>query len=103
MAACRALHTATAALLRRGQPPSVIDFSPYWRPPSYAEGIVMADALCWHEAPLRTVEDVHVPIGAVARGLLFRLLTASRIHRHDTGRLLQEAGGYESVATALNL
>ena len=33
-------------LLVTDAPPSVIDFSPYWRPPSYAEGIVMADALC---------------------------------------------------------
>ena len=27
-----------------GQPPGIIDFSPYWRPPDYAEGIVIADA-----------------------------------------------------------
>ncbi len=31
-------------------PPAVIDISPFWRPPEYAEGIVVADALCWHDA-----------------------------------------------------
>jgi hypothetical protein len=37
-------------LLRAGQPPGIIDFSPYWRPPEYAEGIIVADALSWHGA-----------------------------------------------------
>jgi hypothetical protein len=29
-------------------PPAIIDVSPYWRPPEYAEAVVVADALCWH-------------------------------------------------------
>lgn len=31
--------------------PAIIDISPYWRAPEYADGIVVADALCWHGAP----------------------------------------------------
>lgn len=49
-------------------PPAVIDFSAYWRPLSYADGIVVADALCWHAAPPEVVDEVGVPIEAVARG-----------------------------------
>ena len=30
-------------LFAAGLPPAVIDISPYWRPPSYAEGVVVAD------------------------------------------------------------
>lgn len=90
-------------LLDRGEPPSIIDFSPYWRPPSYAEGIVITDALCWHDARPELVHEADVPIAAVARGLLFRLLTASRIHWHQSPDLLDEAHRYRSATTALNL
>jgi uncharacterized protein (TIGR02569 family) len=89
-------------LLMPDGPPSVIDFSPYWRPPTYAEGIVVADALCWHAAPPQTPQQVGVPVEAVARGLLFRTLTASRVHR-SRRELAEEAERYLSVITALNL
>jgi uncharacterized protein (TIGR02569 family) len=56
-------------------PPAVIDLAPYWRPPAYAEGIVVADAMTWHGAPATLTDDLGVPVAAVARGLLFRLLT----------------------------
>ncbi|MDO0912417.1 hypothetical protein QQM39_16645 [Streptomyces sp. DT2A-34] len=31
--------------------PAVIDFSPYWRPPVFAEAIVVADGLLWFDLP----------------------------------------------------
>lgn len=62
-------------LLVPGGPPWIIDFSPYWRPRSYAEGIVIADALCWHDASPEVLGGLGVPTAAVARGLLFRVLT----------------------------
>lgn len=71
---------------RRAQPNEkeehgVIDFSPYFRPAPYALGIVMADALAWHGhgSELRGAVQragVSVPVGAIARGLLFRIYTA---------------------------
>jgi uncharacterized protein (TIGR02569 family) len=90
-------------LLTAGQPPGIIDFSPYWRPPEYAEGIIIADALSWHEAPATLLEDVDVPVAAVARGLLFRMLTASRIHPGRSPRLADEAHRYGSALHALCL
>ncbi len=83
--------------------PSVIDFSPYWRPPSYAEGIVVADALCWHAAPPGVVDELSVSIEAVARGLLFRALTSSYLHRPGSAALETDAQRYGSVITALGL
>ena len=90
-------------LLLPGEPPSILDFSPYWRPPTYAEGIVIADALCWHAAPLEIIDDLRVPVEAVARGLLFRALTSTRLHRSGSAALAGEAQRYRSVMTALSL
>lgn len=59
-------------------PPAVIDLSPYWRPAEYAEGIVIADALCWHGAPASLLEQAGVSVAAVARALLFRMATTTQ-------------------------
>jgi hypothetical protein len=64
-------------LFAPGAPPAIIDISPYWRPPEYAEGVVIADALCWHGAPASVLADVGVSVSAVARALLFRLVTTN--------------------------
>jgi len=64
-------------LFAPGLAPAVIDISPYWRPPAYAEGVVVADALCWYDAPARLLEQTGVPRTAVARALLFRMATTN--------------------------
>ncbi len=91
-------------LLAPGEPPGIIDVSPYWRPASYAEGIVVADALCWHGATAHLPRELGVPIAAVARGLLFRLLTRTDEHLpHDADRLQDEVHRYTTVLDALGL
>ncbi len=71
-----------------GLAPAVIDISPYWRPPEYAEGVVVADALCWHGAPACLLDLVGVSVAAVARALLFRMATTNE-------RLASGAGGVD--------
>jgi hypothetical protein len=66
-------------LFAPGAPPAVIDISPYWRPPEYAEGVVIADALCWHGASASVLQEVRVSVTAVARALLFRLVTTNEL------------------------
>lgn len=66
----------TNVLFAPGRLPAVIDVSPYWRPTAYAEGVVVADALCWHGASPDLLEKAGVPVAAVARALLFRMATA---------------------------
>jgi hypothetical protein len=66
-------------LVAPGALPAVIDISPYWRPPEYAEGVVIADALCWHGASGSVLEEVGVSVTAVARALLFRLVTTNEL------------------------
>ncbi|MFB9925179.1 TIGR02569 family protein [Amycolatopsis halotolerans] len=37
-------------LFAPGQPPAVIDWAIYWRPPAWAAAVAVADALCWYGA-----------------------------------------------------
>jgi len=93
-------------LFAQDQPPAVIDLSPYWRPPKYAEGVVLADALCWHDAPPSLLKEAEVSVTAVARGLLFRLLTTNeRVVRQEISptALVKEARRYHAAACAIGL
>jgi uncharacterized protein (TIGR02569 family) len=59
-------------------PPAIIDFSPYWRPVTYAAAIVIADALVWEGADhqiLRAVSHVDDFGQYLARALIFRIVT----------------------------
>jgi uncharacterized protein (TIGR02569 family) len=61
-----------------GLPPAVIDLSPYWRPPPFADAIVVADALVWEgadESVLGAVADVEDLGQYLARALIYRLVT----------------------------
>jgi uncharacterized protein (TIGR02569 family) len=95
----------TNVLFARGLPPAVIDVSPYWRPPEYAEGVVVADALCWHGAPPTLWKTLDVPVAAVARALLFRMATTNE--RFPSGaagpELRDEARRYGLAAAAIGL
>ncbi|MBM6405204.1 TIGR02569 family protein [Phycicoccus sp. CSK15P-2] len=63
----------------------VIDLSPYWRPPTYAEGVVVADALTWHGAAPDLGDTLGVPVPSVLRALLFRVLASSELARGRSG------------------
>jgi uncharacterized protein (TIGR02569 family) len=67
-------------LFAAGKEPAVIDFSPYWRPPLFAEAVVVADGLLWFGLPSGE------PAGAggdpdrrqmLVRALIFRLVAHS--------------------------
>jgi uncharacterized protein (TIGR02569 family) len=92
-------------LFAPGLAPAVIDISPYWRPPEYAEGVVVADALCWHDAPASLWKTVDVPVPAVARALLFRMATTNeRVATGSNGEdLKNEARRYELAAAAIGM
>ena len=66
-------------LFAPGQPPAVIDLSPYWRPPGYAYAVVVADALVWEgaeETLLASVSHVGGLGRYLTRALVFRLVTS---------------------------
>ncbi|MFD3649050.1 phosphotransferase [Streptomyces cyaneofuscatus] len=67
-------------LFAPGQDPVVIDFSPYWRPPLYAEAVVIGDGLLWYEpAPGLLVGGGGDPRWRqmLIRALIFRLVALS--------------------------
>lgn len=86
-------------------PPAVIDVSPYWRPTGYAEGVVIADALCWHGAAASLLDHAGVPVAAVARALLFRLATTSQAASVGSAGVdvEDEARRYDRAATAIGV
>nr|WP_221373858.1 hypothetical protein [Actinoplanes polyasparticus] len=88
-------------LFAPGLAPAVIDVSPYWRPVAYAEGVVVADALCWHGAEGSLLGLVGVSVPAVARALLFRMATTNE--RDDLPDVQDEARRYAAAASAIGL
>lgn len=92
-------------LLAPNLAPAVIDLSPYWRPTSYAEAVVIADALCYHGATSAVLRDVGLPVEAVARALLFRLATTNAFAQNSSNEtdLESEAQRYERAAFAIGL
>lgn len=66
-------------LFAEGEPPTIIDWAPYWRPTGLAAAIAAVDAVCWHGAPI----DALPAIGAntaewdqlLMRALTFRMVT----------------------------
>jgi len=61
-----------------GLPPAVIDWPVYWRPPSWASAVAVADALCWYDAtPDLAARWAHLPEWGqmLVRALLYRLTT----------------------------
>lgn len=65
-------------LYEAGLPPAIIDWSPYWRPTSWAAAVAVVDALCWHGADAALVERwAHLPAWPqmLLRALLYRMIT----------------------------
>ncbi len=64
--------------------PGVIDFSPYWRPSSYALGVIVADAVVWEGADLGVLSSMRgAPDLAqcLLRAMIFRHVTALLLSR----------------------
>jgi uncharacterized protein (TIGR02569 family) len=61
-------------------PPAVIDVSPYWRPPGYADAIIVADAVAWEGADDELVERLlrHQGEQMLLRAVLFRVAVDHR-------------------------
>jgi prepilin-type processing-associated H-X9-DG protein len=70
-------------LFADGLPPAIIDFSPYWRSPELALGVVVADAIVWEGADLSLIEACsQVPdfVQHLARAELRRLIELETLH-----------------------
>ncbi|MFD7711175.1 aminoglycoside phosphotransferase [Streptomyces sp. NPDC059785] len=97
-------------LFAPGEPPAVIDFSPYWRPPAFAEAVALMDGLLWYGLPpgLLTAggTSARPPTAAphpdrhqlLLRALLFRLVAYSELVRSSGRPVTGEAERYARAA-----
>jgi len=96
-------------LFADGEPPAVIDFSPYWRRPAFGEAIVVGDAVLWRGADLTLLDQVDAEASSLApymaRALIFRLVVTSEFSKHDNrgdgSGFALEVANYKRVARSL--
>jgi uncharacterized protein (TIGR02569 family) len=84
-------------LFADGEPPAVIDFSPYWRPAGLALAVAAVDALMWggaSPAALGELDGEPEWGQLLARALVYRLVTEIVFRRGDP----DPAAGLEMVA-----
>lgn len=84
-------------LFAAGLPPAVIDFSPYWRPPGYAEAVAVVDGLLWHGAGQELVDLSVVGPGLLARAAIFRLVALNELACEIDPGCLAEVDLFASV------
>jgi uncharacterized protein (TIGR02569 family) len=69
-----------------GLPPAIIDWPVYWRPPSWASAVAVADALCWYDAePELAARWAHLPEWGqmLIRALIYRMTTDDVVRGPD--------------------
>jgi hypothetical protein len=73
-------------LFAEGQPPAIIDFTPYWRPVGYAAAVV-ADAVCWRDADpdplLAYVSSMEQFPQLLVHALIFRMVATIAFSRGE--------------------
>jgi hypothetical protein len=66
-------------LFAEGEPPTIIDWAPYWRPAGLGAAIAAVDAVCWHGAPMELLPAIGRDIAEweqlLLRALTFRMTT----------------------------
>jgi hypothetical protein len=83
-----------------GEPPTMIDWAPYWRPTSWAAAVAVVDALCWHgadEALVQRWSSLEHWGQMLLRALLFRMITDLESSR-AAGRPWRPHPAYAPVA-----
>jgi uncharacterized protein (TIGR02569 family) len=103
---CQLVHGDLSGnvLFADGQPPAIIDFSPYWRPVAYADAIIAVDGLLWFDAEpelltlARSSPDFPQML---VRALMFRLVTMNERARDTAGDLHDELARFDMVASSV--
>ena len=91
-------------LFAAGEPPAVIDFSPYWRPAGLALAVAAVDALTWSGADPAILDEL---VGEpeldqlLAHAHVYRLVTEVVFRRGDLGSLERVARASQPVTVLL--
>lgn len=90
-------------LFAAGEPPTVFDWAPSWRPAGYASAIAVVDAVCWHGVPVERLPALGQLAGVsdwpqlLVRALAFRVLVLHVLGVWDD----DHAERHRPLATAL--
>ena len=83
---------------------AIIDFSPYWRPASYADAIVAVDGLLWFDAGRDVLElawsSQDFP-QMLLRALIFRLVAFNEAARGAADEVLDELTRFKTVVSCV--
>jgi hypothetical protein len=86
------------------QPPTVIDFSPYWRPVEFAIGVIIADAIIWEGADLALIEmgcRFNNFYQHLARAELRRIIEIETIHELYGWEMLGQIEAHQPLIEAI--
>jgi uncharacterized protein (TIGR02569 family) len=90
-----------------GLPPAIIDVSPYYRPHSFANAILVADSVAWEHAPLTFASRFLVTgesrAELLARAVMFRLAAAVGLWGATSARVEAELDAYLPIVSMLDL
>lgn len=66
-------------LFAHGEPATIIDWAPYWRPAGLGSAIAVVDAVCWHGVPIESIPELGQGVAEweqlLVRALTFRMAT----------------------------
>ena len=90
-----------------GLPPAVIDVSPYYRPRSFADAVLVADAVAWDDAPLTFAERFLATAESRHRAARPRprvpLVAAVELWGAESARVAAEVQAYHPLVSLLDL
>lgn len=80
-------------LFADGQPPTLIDWPPYWRPAGLGAAIAAVDAVCWHGVPVDRFDELGDGVSEwrqlLVRALAFRIATLQLLGAWDAEGIAQ--------------
>ncbi len=103
---CQLVHADLSGnvLFADGQPPAIIDFSPYWRPAAYADAVIAVDGLLWFGAGpelLRLADSSPDFPQLLVRALIFRLVAMNERARDTAADPRDELAAFHQTAAAV--
>lgn len=88
-------------LFSEGEPPTIIDWAPYWRPVGLGAAIAAVDAVCWHGAPIELLPVAGRSIAEweqlLLRALAFRMTTLHLVNAWDSSQADRHAPVVDAV------
>jgi uncharacterized protein (TIGR02569 family) len=103
---CQLVHGDLSGnvLFADGQPPAIIDFSPYWRPAAYADAVIAVDGLLWFGAAPDLLSLAYSSPDfpqLLVRALIFRLVALNEQARDTDADLREDLAGFDAAASAV--